>query len=191
MARAAAVMSAAAVITSWSMPGAAADPATDFPTDGHGYVNTAAHCLDGQTVMMFGRTDRALVAVCVGPDGQLQYRGVRLSDRAGLVMGAGRGSDGVIIASNDDITYAVSPSALLVSQGDTVLYRDSWEEFHEPSNTTPAATTPTATTTSSPPSTATTPSAAPSPPATSTPTTTSPTISTTTVTQTPQKSDGS
>jgi hypothetical protein len=169
------------------MPGAAADPATDFPTDGHGYVNTAAHCADGQTVLMFGRTERALVAVCVGPDGQLQYRGVRLSDRAGLVIGAGRGSDGAIIASNDDITYAVSPTALLVSQGDTVLYRDSWEEFHQPSNTTPTSTTPAATTNSAP-STTMAPSSTPSPTATSTPTTTSPTVSTTTVTPTPQKS---
>jgi hypothetical protein len=71
MVSAAAVVNAATVLTLWSAPGAAADPATDFPTDGHGYVNTAAHCVDGQTVMMFGRTERALVAVCVGPDGQL------------------------------------------------------------------------------------------------------------------------
>lgn len=185
MVSAAALMSAAAVLTLWRAPSAAADPAPDFPTDGHGYVNTAAHCVDGQTLMMYGRTDRALVAVCVGPDGQLQYRAVRLSDRAGLVVGAGRGADGAIIASNDDVTYAVSPTALLVSQGDTVLYRESWEEFHQPSSTTPTTAT-----TSSAPTTTTAPSSTPSPTATGKPTTTSPTVSTTTVTPTPQKSGG-
>jgi hypothetical protein len=173
---------AAAVITLCSsMPGAAADPAPDFPTDGHGFVNTAAHCDDGQTVMMFGRTARALVAICVGPDGQLQYRGVRLSDRVGLVMGAGRGADGAIVATNDDVTYAVSPTAFLVSDGDNVLYRDTWEEFHQPSSTTPSATP-----SSSAPSTTAAPSSSPSPTATSSPTTTSPTVSTTTVTPSPR-----
>lgn len=179
VALAAALLSAAL----WSVPGAAAEPATDFPVDGHGFVNTAAHCDGGQTVMMFGRTARALVAICVGPDGQLQYRGVRLNDRVGLVIGAGRGADGEVIATNDDVNYSVSPTAFLVSEGDTVLYRDSWEEFHQPSSTTSTATS------SSPaPSTSAAPSSTSNPTATSTATTTSPTVSTTTVTPTPQKS---
>jgi|688.fasta_scaffold685409_2 hypothetical protein len=178
-----AVVGVAAVVTLCFSPGAAAEPATDFPTDGHGYVNTAAHCDDGQTVMMFGRTARALVAVCVGPDGQLQYRGVRLSDRAGLVMGAGRGDDGAVIAGNDGVTYSVSPAAFLVSEGDTVLYEDAWEDFHQPSGATATGTpsSPAPSTTAAPSST----------PATSSPTATSPTVSTTTVTPTVRKPSGS
>ena len=59
------VVSAAALFTLWSgMPGAVADPAPSYPTDERGFVNTAAHCDGGQSVMMFGRTARALVAVC-------------------------------------------------------------------------------------------------------------------------------
>ena len=174
-----AMLGAALLITPWTAPAVGADPSTDFPVDGHGYVNTAAHCDDGQTVMMFGRTARALVAVCVGPDGQLQYRGVRISDRSGLVMGAARGADGAVIATNDDVTYAVSETALLVSAGDTVLYRDTWEEFHQPS-------TPTTSASSSAPST----TAAPGPAATSTPTASIPTVSTTTVTPPPRKPSG-
>ncbi len=185
----AAVLSAAALITMWSVtpvPGASADPAPGFPSDDHGYLNTAAHCDDGQTVMVFGRTARALVAVCVGPDGQLQYRGVRLSDRVGLVMGASRGADGAVIATNDDVTYAISPAAFLVSQGDTVLYRDTWEEFHQPSSPSGPTTSPAP---SSAPSATEAPSSTPSPTAT-TPTPTTPTVSTTTVTPTPQKASG-
>lgn len=192
MASAAAVASAA-IFVGWtviSTPGASADPAVDFPSDDRGYVNTAAHCDAGQTVLMFGRTARALVAVCVGPDGQLRYRGVRLSDRAGLVMGASRGDDGAIIANNDNVTYAISPSAFLVSEGDTVLYRDTWEEFHQPSGATPTATPSSATPSSAAPSTTAAPSSTASPAPAPSSTMTTPTVSTTTVTLTPPKSSG-
>ena len=181
MAPLATALSAAAVITMWSasLVPASADPAAGFPSDEHGYLNTAAHCADGQTVMLYGRTARALVAVCVGPDGQLQYRGVRLSDRAGFAVGARRGADGAVIASNDDVTYAISPDAFLVSQGDTVLYRDTWEEFHQPSSTSRS-------TTGSPTTTPTTPTT----PTTTSPTPTTPTVSTTTVAPAPQRASG-
>ena len=126
--------------------------------------------------MMFGRTSRSLVAVCVGPDGQLEYRGVRLSDQAGLTMAASRSADGAIVATNADVTYSITPQALLVSEGDTVLYRDSWSEYHKPGLPAGSSTTSTPST----PSTTAAPSTA-----TTTPTTTSPTVSTTTVTPTP------
>jgi hypothetical protein len=121
--------------------------------------------------MVFGRTSRSLVAVCVGPDGQLEYRGVRVSDRAGLTMAASRSSDGVIVASNDDVTYSITPQVLLVSEGDTVLYRDPWLEYHTPRSSAGSTTSPTST--------------APSTSAASTPATSSPTVSTTTVTLKP------
>jgi hypothetical protein len=179
------VVSAAALLALWTaMPGAVADPAPSYPTDERGFVNTAAHCDGGQSVMMYGRTERALVAVCVGPDGQLQYRGMRLSDRVGLVMGASRGTDGDVVATSDDVTYAVSPAAFLVSEGDNVLYRDTWEEFHQPSSPPPSTTATSAapTTTSAAPSSTT--------PTSTTPTMTSPTVSTTTVTLTPSNTNG-
>ncbi|MCB0924107.1 MAG: hypothetical protein KDB50_06125 [Mycobacterium sp.] len=124
--------------------------------------------------MAFGRTARALVAVCVDRDGQLEYRGVRLSDEASVSMPASKASDGAIIADNSGVTYAVSPAMLLVSEGDTVIYRDVWIEFREPRFSEDTATdtaTPTTTTTS---------------PATTSPTTT---VTTTTVTVTPSSQE--
>ena len=103
-----------------------------YPSDDQGYTDSAARCDEGQTLMAYGRTSRALVTICVGPDGQLEYRGVRLSDNSSLTVSAGRASDGSIVATNDGVTYAVSPEMLLVSDGDSVLYRDSWVEFREP-----------------------------------------------------------
>ncbi len=113
-------------------PTAPSDSSPAYPSDGQGYTDSTARCDEGQTLMAYGRTSRALVTICVGPDGQLEYRGVRLSDNSSLTVSAGRASDGSIVATNDGVTYAVSPEMLLVSDGDTVLYRDSWVEFREP-----------------------------------------------------------
>jgi len=176
---------AIAVASPALLPEASAAPAG--PTsDELGYVGSAARCDDTQTLMAYGRTARALVVICVDPDGQLEYRGVRISDQAALSMAAARASSGTIIATNDGVTYVVSPTMLLVSEGDTVLYRDSWADFHQPrfsagsTNTTPT-TTPTSSTTPTPSSTTTAPSSTTT--ATSSPT---PTVSTTTVTPTPK-----
>ena len=157
-----------------SIAAVAAPP--DDSSDEYGYLNSSARCDDDQTLMAFGRTSRAMVAVCVDPDGELEYRGVRLSDQAAATLTATRASDGSIIATNDGVTYAISPTFFLVSEGDAVLYRDSWIEFHQPR----FSGTPTTTSTS----TSTTTTAASTAP-TSTPTVSTTTVSTTTVTMAP------
>lgn len=156
-----------------------ASPATsDYPTDGQGYLASAARCDDGQTLLMYGRTSRSLVAICVGPDGQLEYRGVRLSDGATLTMTASRSADGTIVAVNDNVTYAISPQTLLVSEGDTVLYRDEWAQYHKAGSAAGSPTPPTTGTES-------TDETEPTPESGAGTTTTSATVSTTTVTLTP------
>ncbi|MGV1089455.1 MAG: hypothetical protein ACOYBX_15865, partial [Mycobacterium sp.] len=134
----------AALIGTAALPEAHSAPSVPS-TDEHGFVDSSARCSASQTLMAYGRTSRALVVICVEPDGGLQYRGVRLSDGAALQMAAGRGSDGSIVALNEGVTYSVSPSTFLVSQGDTVLYRDSWTDFHQPrfsGGSTPSSTSP-------------------------------------------------
>lgn len=130
----------AALVGTAALPQSHAAPSVPA-TDEHGFVDSSARCASSQTLMTYGRTPRALIVICVDPDGGLQYRGVRLSDGAGLQMAAGRGSDGSIVATNDGVTYSVSPSALLVAQGDTVLYRDAWTDFQTPRFSGPASTT--------------------------------------------------
>jgi hypothetical protein len=87
-------------------------------------------------------------------------------------VSASRASDGTVIATNNGVTYALSPAMLLVSEGDNVLYRDPWIEFRQPrfsaAPVTPSAT-PSATRPQAPTSTSSTP----------------PTVSTTTVTMPP------
>ena len=167
---AAAIMAISACLT--AIDAVAAPP--DDSSDEYGYLNTAARCDDDQTLMAFGRTSRAMVAVCVDSDGELEYRGVRLSDQAATTLSATRASDGSIIATNDGVTYAISPTFFLVSEGDSVLYRDAWIEFRQPRFSGAPTTTPAPSTSSSP----STPSTLPTLPA-------SPTVSTTTVTMAP------
>lgn len=173
----------AALIGTVAPPAAHSAPAAPA-TDEHGFVDSSARCAANQILMSYGRTSRSLVVICVDPDGGLQYRGVRLSDGAALTMTAGRGSDGSVVALNEGVTYSVSPSTLLVSEGDTVLYRDNWTDFHQsrfsggatPSST-PSSSAPPSSSAAAAPSTTTAASA-----------TTSPTVSTTTVTMTPTTS---
>ena len=118
-------------------------PAT-YKADSKGYVDTKARCDERQTVMAYGRTERSLAVICVSPDGTLEYRGVRLRDNAAIQVSASRGADGTVVANNDGVTYSISPTVFLVSEGDNVLYRDSWLEFQQPgfsgSSTTSATT---------------------------------------------------
>lgn len=138
-----------------------------YPSDQRGYLDSSARCDTDQVLMAYGRTARSLVAICVDGDGDLEYRGVRLSDSASVTLAAGRAADGSIVATNDGVTYAVSSAAFLVSEGDSVLYRDPWVEFRQPRFDDGAASTTTTSTTTTSPAAASTP-----------------TISTTTVTPT-------
>ena len=178
-----AVSAAITVGSGAQLPEALAAPsAPSAPTtDDYGYVDSSARCDDTQTLMAYGRTPRALVVICVNRDGQLEYRGVRISDQAGLTMTATRSPDGTIVATNDGVTYAVSPAMLLVSEGDAVLYRDSWTEFRLPRFTQPS-TSSTSTTTATSTATAPTTTTAPT---TASGTTAPATVSTTTVTMKP------
>ena len=103
-----------------------------YKADAKGYVDTKARCSDSQSVMAYGRTERSLMAICVDPTGDLEYRGVRLSDNASVTLPASRGSDGTVIAGKDGVTYSISPKVFLVSEGDNVIYRDSWIELVQP-----------------------------------------------------------
>lgn len=171
----------ATLIGTGALPAAHSAPAAPA-TDEHGFVDSSARCSANQILMSYGRTSRSLVVICVDPDGGLQYRGVRLSDGADLTMTAGRGSDGSIVAMNEGVTYSVSPSTLLVSEGDTVLYRDTWTDFHQSRFSGGATPSSTPAPTSAAPSSTAPSSTAPS----TTAPATAPTVSTTTVTMAPK-----
>jgi hypothetical protein len=101
-----------------------------FTTDTRGFVNTKAYCDDGQSAAAFGRTQRSLVVICVDSRGDYEYRGARVSDGAGLKATAKSTADG-FEASTDDAVYTVSPTELVVTAGDKVIYRDTWIAYQQ------------------------------------------------------------
>jgi hypothetical protein len=146
-------------------PSATGDP----QTDGQGFVNSTARCTPPNVVVAFGNTDNARVAICRTPNGQFEYRGVRVSDGAKLIAPATQDESGAFIAEDDGNTYAVTSRSLVVRSGEKVISEESMENFHQPGTGGPSRGT-------------TTP---PTPGTTSTPNTT-PTV-TSTVTKTPQE----
>jgi hypothetical protein len=155
------LVAAATLVTAGAVSGAV--PAVAAPTlasDGQGYVDSTARCASPATAVVFGSTATSRVAICSTADG-LQYRGVRVRDGARLVADATRTDDGDFTATSDGIEYLVTPKALVVSSGSTVLRDEAMLDFHRPSTAGspappmsspgPGPETPTTPTTSLPP----------------------------------------
>ena len=109
-------------------PLAAADPGTDAL----GFVNSTARCAAPNTAVAFGSTAESRVAICKSPAGQYGYHGVRMSDGAKLVASASASADGSYVAKQDGVTYTVTSSALVVSDGSGVIRREPMVSFHGP-----------------------------------------------------------
>ena len=117
---------AVSAVVAVALPWASAAPATD----GEGYVNSTARCAAPNTVVVFGSTDSSRVAICKTPDGKYEYRGVRLSDGAKLIVPAEPSGDGNFFAENNGIGYMVTAKSLVVSQGKTLIRDEPMVDFH-------------------------------------------------------------
>jgi len=151
--RVTAVAAAWLALLALAAPSAAADPAIDAL----GFVDSSARCTAPDTAVVFGSTPTSRVAICKTPNGQYEYHGVRIGDGAKLVVPASLSGDGSYVAKADGISYAVTSSSLVVTQGDQVIRRESMVYFHgpktpqAPAGTSPPAAPPAATPTSTTP----------------------------------------
>lgn len=144
--RVTAVAAACLALLVVAAPSTAADPSTDAL----GFVDSSARCIAPDTAVVFGSTTTSRVAVCKTPSGQLEYHGVRISDAAKLVVPASLSGDGSYVAKADGISYTVTSSSLVVTQGDQVIRREPMVYFHGPTTPqAPAGTAPPAATTTS------------------------------------------
>jgi len=115
---------------------AEADPSTDAL----GFVDSSARCAAPDTAVAFGSTATSRVAICKSSDGKYEYHGVRISDGAKLVVPATASSDGGYVGESDGITYTVTSSSLVVSEGSQVIRSEPMVYFHGAKATpTPAA----------------------------------------------------
>ena len=106
-------------------------PATAAPTaDGQGYVDSTARCASPSTAVVFGSTATSRVAICES-DGEYEYRGVRLSDGAKLIVPATESTEGYT-AENDGITYWVTDDYLVVRAGSEIIRDETMVDFHTP-----------------------------------------------------------
>jgi hypothetical protein len=133
------------------MQSAIADP----PTDALGFVDSTARCAAPDTAVVFGGTATSRVAICKTQSGKYEYRGVRISDGAELVAPASASGDGGYVAENDGVSYTVTSSSLVVSEGNQVIHQEPMVYFQGPK--TPAASPATSAPAAPPPSTTPTP----------------------------------
>ena len=131
----------AGVLTSVMPAASAAPPATDD----RGFVDSTARCDPPSKAVAYGYTANSRVAICKDDQsGQYQYRGVRVSDGARLILDAKSTSRGYV-AENDGITYTVTSSALVVSSGSQQVRSEPMIDFHGaaagPSSSAQSATT--------------------------------------------------
>jgi hypothetical protein len=137
------IVAAAACSVVCGSPSAIAAP----DTDPQGYVDSTARCASPNIVILFGSTDSSRVAICKTSSGQYEYRGVRVRDGAKLVLSASQSGEG-FIANNDGITYTVTATSLVISQGGNVIRDERMVDFHRPEA--PSAPPPTTTTPTTP-----------------------------------------
>jgi hypothetical protein len=112
-------------------------PTVDAQTlqiDDRGFVDTQARCEAPSAGVAFGRTESALVAICLD-NGAYEYRGVRLRDDALLTDAATETADGTFEAEQEGVTYTFSAKELVVASGDRVLHTEPMVAYVEPSST--------------------------------------------------------
>jgi len=136
------------------VPLAVAVPTAVPPSDSQGYVDSTARCTKPDTAVIFGTTDTSRVAVCKTAGGAYEYRGVRVSDGAKLIVTASQTADGDFIAKNDGVTYTVTATSLSISAGGSTIRTESWTDINTPQS---PATSNTGTTKTSTPKTSTAP----------------------------------
>ena len=139
--RVALAATAGCAMFAFGVPSAPADPSTDAL----GFVDSSARCAAPDTAVAFGSTATSRVAICESSSGKYEYRGVRISDGAKLVVPATASSDGGYVGESDGITYTVTSSSLVISQGSQVIRSEPMVYFHgaKPTPTQAAAPTPT------------------------------------------------
>ena len=134
------IAAAASILVAIGVPLAIAVPTAGPPSDSQGYVDSTARCTKPDTAVIFGTTDTSRVAICKTAGGEYEYRGVRISDGAKLIVAASQTSGGSFVATNDGVTYTVTAQALSITADGSTIRTESWNDFHSPqSPTTPAS----------------------------------------------------
>ncbi len=135
---------AVAIIAALAVSGPPTATAAPPATDDGGFIDSTARCAPPSKAIAFGYTAGSRVAICRDDaSGQYQYRGVRVSDGARLILSA-KSTDRGYVAENDGITYIVTANALVITAGSQQIRSEPMVDFHgsAPSNAPSASSTP-------------------------------------------------
>jgi hypothetical protein len=103
--------------------------AEQFASDDKGFIDSSARCQGSQPAFAIGRTKGSLVVICAEQTGRYEYLGVRLRDDALLRTDAETDSSRGFFAHRAGVVYAVSPTELRVTSGDTVIKQEPMIEY--------------------------------------------------------------
>ena len=115
-----------------AMPTASARLASLPGTDDRGWTAPpGARCDSGTPPAVMGRTAKSVVVVCQVQPGNFYYRGVRLSDGAGIELAnAVRSSDGFDVVNPVDGTrYQVRPTGISITSPGGQVYPEPMIEY--------------------------------------------------------------
>ncbi|MFD3810915.1 hypothetical protein [Rhodococcus sp. NPDC058639] len=102
--------------------GAAPSSPTLDNTDAQGFVGVPqARCNHTNAAVAAGQTTESLVVVCETGVGRLYYKGVRVADGASIEIDDPVASGNGFTATNGAVQYQLSPDALAITEGSTLL----------------------------------------------------------------------
>lgn len=92
--------------------------------DSHGFLDsTGPQCIGSDAAALLLRTAQSRVLICRGPNGSLSYRGVRLSDGAGIDLSNVQSNSDGYTATNpaDGTEYRATLKGLVITNGNQVI----------------------------------------------------------------------
>ena len=124
-------------LTATDNPAPATGPARPLPpvsasedTDPQGFVGIPeARCNHTNPAVAIGQTADSLVVVCETGAGRYYYKGVRTNDGAAIEIDDPVPSSDGFTATNAGVQYSISSSALVISEGSTVLAEEPMLQY--------------------------------------------------------------
>jgi hypothetical protein len=98
--------------------------------DTQGFVGyLGARCNYTNPAVAIGRTSDSVVVICQTGVGRLYYKGVGLQNGQSVEIDDPVQTGAAFVATNNGVQYSLSPTALIISQGSTVLSNEPMLEY--------------------------------------------------------------
>lgn len=98
--------------------------------DPQGFVGYPdARCNDTNPAVAIGRTADSVVVICQTGIGRLYYKGVGLQNGLSVEVDDPVPTGATFVATNNGVQYSLSPTALIITQGSTVLSNEPMLEY--------------------------------------------------------------